>query len=129
SAAELLVELALLDVGGVDANRVPAGPLDVCADVLEERDHRVDVADARDVGDADLLVREQARSEDGQRTVLVARGADRPGQRGAALDHERFRQRMGGSRRRQGIRFSGTDSAPERGYPTPARGRDTGSGL
>src|SRR3954469_1041308 len=27
------------------------------------------------------------------------------------------------------IRFSGTDSAPGGGYPTPARGRDTGEGL
>ena len=43
---------------------------------LEELEHRLDVADPRDVRERDGLVREQARGEDRQRAVLVPGGAD-----------------------------------------------------
>ena len=51
-------------------------PLDVGAEIGEQREHRVDVADARDVAQHDRLVGEQARGEDRQRAVLVAGGPD-----------------------------------------------------
>ena len=73
---------------GVDADLVRAGPLDVCSEIGEELDHRLDVADARDVRESHLLRCEHTRSEDRERAVLVARGAHRPAQGAAALDHE-----------------------------------------
>ena len=47
--AEVAVELRLANVGGVDADVVRADPLDVGAEVVDQREHRVDVPDARDV--------------------------------------------------------------------------------
>ena len=49
AVGELLVDLGLRDAGGLDANLVLAEPLDVGAEVGEQREHRVDVADPRDV--------------------------------------------------------------------------------
>ena len=63
-------------VGGRDAHLVRPRPLGVGADVGEQGDHRVDVADARHVRQRHRLVGEQARGEDRQRAVLVPRGAD-----------------------------------------------------
>ena len=72
----------------VDADLVRAGPLDVRTEVGEELDHRLDVADARDVREPHLLRRERACSEDRKRAVLVARCPHGAAQRTAALDDE-----------------------------------------
>ena len=53
-----------------------ARPRRVGAEVGEQLEHRVDVADARHVRQRHRLVREQAGGEDRQRAVLVAGGAD-----------------------------------------------------
>ena len=78
----------LVEVLRVDADLVRTGPLDVCAEIGEELHHRLDVADARDVREPHLLRCEHTRGEDRERAVLVARGAHRPAQGAAALDHE-----------------------------------------
>ena len=57
-----------------------------------ELDHGLDVANAGQVRQRHRLAGEQARGEDRQRAVLVARGADVAGQRPAALDHEGLHQ-------------------------------------
>ena len=49
---ELLVDLGLRDRRGVDADLVLALPFGLGAEVGEQRDHRVDVADPRDVAGA-----------------------------------------------------------------------------
>ena len=79
---------SLADVVRAQHERVGTVLADGDPDVVEQRDHRVDVDDLRDVVEDDLLVREQARREDGQCGVLVARGHDGPGQRPAAFDDE-----------------------------------------
>jgi hypothetical protein len=89
-AAQLLVQLTPADPRGRDANLVGSNPLDIRSDVREQRDHRVDVADAGHVRQRDGFVGEQARRENRQRAVLVPRRADRAGQRGAAFDDEGF---------------------------------------
>ena len=61
-----------------DAHLVRPGPFHVGADVGEQLDHRLDVADARDVRERDGPVGEQARRQDRQRAVLVSRGRTRP---------------------------------------------------
>ena len=52
-------------------------PVDAHAEVGEQLQHRLDVADARDVVQHHLLVGEQAAGEQRQRRVLVAGGHDR----------------------------------------------------
>ena len=99
---ELLVELGLLDLGGVDADVVRPGPLDLRAEIREQLDHRLDVADARDVRELDRLVREQAGGENREGAVLVARGADPAVQRNRTLDHERLHERVGDGGRHGG---------------------------
>ena len=47
--AQLRVELGLANVGGVNADVVRADPLDVGAEIVDQREHRVHVPDARDV--------------------------------------------------------------------------------
>ena len=56
----------------------------------QERQHRVHVADARDVRRADRLRREHAGGEDRQGGVLVPGGRTRPAERLPSLDHERL---------------------------------------
>ena len=63
-------------------------PLELDAQTLEQREHRVDVLDARHVAHDDLLLGEQGGRECGQRAVLVPGGNDRAGERPAAFDHE-----------------------------------------
>ena len=71
-----------VELVGLERHDVVVAPLDVDAEVLEQLEHRLHVADARDVAQHDLLAREEARREGGQRGVLVAGGHDRP-RRGA----------------------------------------------
>ena len=78
------------DVLRVHAHLVLARPLDLGAEVAEQLDHRLDVADPRHVRELHRLVGEQARGEDRQRAVLVAGRAEPPVERAAALDHERL---------------------------------------
>ena len=86
--AEIGVEVGLVDAARIDPYLVRPGPLGVRADVDEELDHRPDVADPRNVREAHLLRGEQARGEDGERGVLVARRADGAAERATAFDHE-----------------------------------------
>ena len=79
---ELLVDLGLRDARRVDADLVLAQPFGLGAEVREQREHRVDVADPRDVPEHDGLVGEQAGGEDRQRAVLVPGGADVPADSG-----------------------------------------------
>ena len=58
AVGELLVDLGLRDAGGLDANLVLAEPFDVGAEIGEQREHGVDVADPRDVAQHDGLVGE-----------------------------------------------------------------------
>ena len=58
------------------------------ADRREDLEHRLDVADARDVAHDDLVLGEDAGGEDRQRAVLVAGRHHRAGQRDAAFDDE-----------------------------------------
>ena len=108
--ADLLRQLGVhLDRGGAGGVVVPArlvGPrglvhdrraerhvvgaeeLHAHADRAEDREHRVDVADARDIADDHLLLGEEAGGEDRQRGVLVTRRCQRPLERDAAVDDE-----------------------------------------
>ena len=63
------------------------------ADAREDREHRVDVADPRDVAEHDLLVGEHGGGEDRERAVLVPGRHDRAGERRAAFDDELLHQR------------------------------------
>ena len=82
------VHFAAAQIVGAKGDHVVIAPLDLDAQPLEQREHRVDVADARDVAHDDLLVGQERGGERGQRAVLVAGGNDRPGERPAALDDE-----------------------------------------
>ena len=85
AAAELLVELALRDVGGVDPHLAAAHLLDVDAEVRDELEHRLDVGDRRDVRQRHRLVSEEHGRDDREGGVLVARSTDRPVQRAVRL--------------------------------------------
>ena len=63
-------------------------PAHVDTEPVEQRQHRVDVADARHVGEHELGVGQDRGRQDRQRAVLVAGGHDRSAQRRAALNDE-----------------------------------------
>ena len=73
--AQLLVRLGLDELGRVDVHLVRPDPLRVRAEIGEELDHRLDVADARHVVQRHRLAGEQRGGEDRERAVLVARRA------------------------------------------------------
>src|SRR5207302_1668148 len=83
--AELLVELRLRQLGRVDTHLVRAGPVRVRAQVGDQLDHRLDVADPGDVPQHDRLRAEQAGGQDRPRAVRVPGRADRAVQRAGAL--------------------------------------------
>ena len=56
-AAELLVELVLRHVRGMNLNVVRPGPVHLGADVVQELEHRLDVDDPRNVVERDGLGR------------------------------------------------------------------------
>jgi hypothetical protein len=89
---ELLVDL-VGHVVRVHANVVRTGPPHVGPKLREQVEHGLDVADARNVREHDRLVGQQARCENRQRTVLVARRTKAARKRMPAFDHERFRHR------------------------------------
>jgi putative nucleotidyltransferase with HDIG domain len=108
-APELGVQLVAREVGRLEADLVLACPLDLDTELGEERDHRLDIADPRDVAERHRLVRQQARREDRQRAVLVAGDGDPAVQRPSSLDHERLGDGFGDG----GLRHA-------RGYPSVA---------
>ena len=63
-------------------------PRDLGAEIVEQLEHRLDVADARHVRELDRLGGQQRRGEQRQRCVLVPLGANTPGDRPATLDDE-----------------------------------------
>ena len=79
----------------IDADLVRAHPVGLGAGAAQEREHRVHVADARNVGELDRLGREHAGGEDGQRGVLVAGSLHVAGERMPSFDHERLPQGVG----------------------------------
>ena len=89
--AELGVERLGPHAAGVDAHRVGPGPLGRGAEIDEQREHGLDVPDARDVVELHRAVGEQGGGEDRQRGVLVAGGADGPAQRTTAADEKTWR--------------------------------------
>jgi len=58
------------------------------AERLQQRQHRADVLDLRDVADNDLVLGQDRGGEDRKGTVLVAGRNDGAGQRGASVDDE-----------------------------------------
>ncbi len=74
--AELGVEIGLVDTARIDPDLVRPGPLDVCAEIGQEVDHRLDVADPRNIRQAHLIRSEQARREDRKsaRSCCLPRG-------------------------------------------------------
>ena len=72
-------------VVGLQRDRVVVAPLDAHAEVGEQREHRLDVADARHVVQHDLLVGEQAAASSGRAAFLLPAGTIGAGQRHAAL--------------------------------------------
>ena len=86
--AELLVELRLRHVRGLDADVVVADPLDVDADVGHQVEHRLHVEDPRHVVKHDEAFGQNTRGQDRQRAVLVAGGADAAVERPRTFDHE-----------------------------------------
>jgi hypothetical protein len=101
-AAQLRVELGLVRACGVDPDDVLADPLGVGADVGQDLDHRLDVADPGDVRQRDGLLGEQRRREDRQGAVLVPGGSDPSVQGPAALDDEGLHQGLGDGDLRHG---------------------------
>ena len=91
--AEFGVEVAGFGAGRVHLDRVRARPAHGGAEAGEELEHRLDVADVRDVVDATGPVGQQRGREDGKRGVLVARRVDGPFEHPAARDAERRRHR------------------------------------
>jgi hypothetical protein len=92
---ELAVDLGRADVGGAEPDLVVRA-VDAHADVLEQAEHGVHVADPGDVGDHHLLLGQQRGGQDGQGGVLVAGGDDRSGQRRSAFDHELLHEACAG---------------------------------
>ena len=80
----------------IDAHLVRPRPLRVGAGPADELEHRLDVANPRDVRERHRLVGEQAGGEDRQRAVLVPRGADAAAERVSTLDDEGMRRRRDG---------------------------------
>ena len=106
---ELRVELGPADALRIDPDLVRSRPLDVGADVGEQRDHGLHVLDPRHVGEPDLARRENAGREDRERAVLVPRRPDAPAERTPALDHEGLHRAGNGTDRLHGIRVSGRE--------------------
>src|ERR1019366_8633876 len=75
--------------------------VDLGAEVGKQREHRIDVADARDVAENDGLVGEQAGGEHRKGAVLVPCYSDSPVERAAPLDHERLHGGLSGDGDRQ----------------------------
>ncbi len=73
---EAAIDLLAHDVSGVDRHLAVADPAHAGAERLQQQDHRLDVADPRHVAQDHLVLGEQARGENRQRTILVSGGND-----------------------------------------------------
>src|SRR6187549_874287 len=71
-ATKLLVELVLQDRRSMNLDVVGPDPLGLDSDVVQKRDHRLEVDDTRNVVQRDWLGGERAGGKDRQGTVLVA---------------------------------------------------------
>ncbi len=91
AGAELGIERLGPHPARVDAHEIGPGPLGRGAEIDEEREHGLDVPDARDVVELHRAVGEHGAGEDRQRGVLVAGGPDRPAQRLSTADEETWR--------------------------------------
>jgi hypothetical protein len=103
----LAVDVGLaVHAGGADDDLVVVAPLGARAQAAQHAQHRVDVADARDVADHDLVGRQDRGGEDRQGAVLVPGGGDGAAQRHSAVDdellHEMRGRRLRGRSRRLG---------------------------
>ena len=113
----------------VDRHLVRPRPVGVGAEVGEQLDHRLDVADARDVRQRDGLGGEDGRGEDRQGAVLVPGRADGARERTTAFDDERlhagrYRTRLrGGDPRR---RLGDADALHEERVAASSRARGRG---
>ena len=92
-----------VDVGRAEADLVVIAPVDRDPEAAQDAQHRLDVADARDVAHDDLLGRQDRGGENRQRAVLVTGGNNRAAERHAAVDDELLHTR----RRARGIRRLG----------------------
>jgi putative nucleotidyltransferase with HDIG domain len=90
------------DVLRVHPHFVRSGPTDLRTELAQELEHRLDVANARDVLQLDRLVGEQTGREDRQDAVLVPGRAEPPRDRMPAFDHERLRHGFDNGRRHGG---------------------------
>ena len=86
--AQLGIERRVADVRGAECQSAIRLLADRHADVIEDRQHRVNVQDVRDILEDDLLIGEECCGENRQGGVLVTRGGNAAGQRVRALDHE-----------------------------------------
>ena len=82
------IDLRLVHVGGAQHDGVGLGPLDRHAEVGEQLEQGLGVADPRHVVQRHPLLGEQRAGQQRQRGVLVSGGHDGAGQRHAAFDHE-----------------------------------------
>ncbi len=87
--AERRIERPRFGCARVHLDRVRTMPLNRRANVLQQLEQRLDVANAGNVVDATGTVGEQGRRENRKGRVLVAGGADRPHQRTSSRDTER----------------------------------------
>jgi hypothetical protein len=62
-----------------EGDDVLVAPRDLHAEPHEQAEHVLDVADARDVAQHDLLLGQEGGGEDRQRSVLVSGGSERAG--------------------------------------------------
>ena len=90
------VDLVGRESPGIDLDLVRSRPVRVRARAADDREHRLDVANPRDVRERHRLVGEQAGGEDRQGAVLVPRGANTAAERVSALDDEGMRGRRDG---------------------------------
>ncbi len=99
------VELARLGPRGIDLHRVGPQPADLGAEMRQQGQHRLDVADVRHVVDPAGPIGEQRRRQDGKGRILVAGRVDRALQGAAASDRKGrghgSAKLCGGLRRRQ----------------------------
>ena len=69
----LAVHRRPLDAGGAEHHLIGAAPVHLYPEVAQELEHRLDVANPRDIAQHDLVLGEEACCKHGQRGVLVAR--------------------------------------------------------
>ena len=91
-AAQIRVELGLRDTGTVDAYLVRPRPGGVGAEIDEQLDHHLDIANPGHVREPHLLRGEHGRGENRQGAVLVPGRTDRAGERATTLDDERLHE-------------------------------------